>query len=74
MSDDDITDDPGGPGTSEENEMTKADLSMCLIVRDDRLLERAVASVRPHVEEICIACTSREPEDQERARALADRF
>jgi glycosyltransferase involved in cell wall biosynthesis/tetratricopeptide (TPR) repeat protein len=52
----------------------RAEITACFIVRGDPLLERAVASIRPHVTEVAIACTSPEPEDQERARALADRF
>ena len=34
--------------------MTKANLSMCFIFRDDPLLEQAVASVRPYCRQICI--------------------
>src|SRR6185312_11029381 len=33
---------------------TKAPVSLCMIFRDDPLLEQAVASVRPYVEQVCI--------------------
>lgn len=49
-------------------------ISACIIHRDDPGLARAVASIRPGVDEVVIVDTGSQPEAQEAARLLADRF
>jgi len=42
---------------------TKAPVSLCMIFRDDPLLEQAVASVRPYVEQVCIVVDDDAPSE-----------
>lgn len=54
---------------------TRANLSLCVIYRDDPLLEQAIASVRPYVAEICIVVDEDAPGDSKNlVKRLADRW
>jgi glycosyltransferase involved in cell wall biosynthesis len=54
--------------------LAKAKISACLITRDDAKVASAVASIRKHVDEVCICDTGSKPEQREKNRKLADRF
>lgn len=49
-------------------------ISACLIVKNDHRIERAVASIRDHVDEVCIVDTGSTDGTAEIAERIADRF
>src|ERR1019366_2203161 len=60
-------------GEGDNCPMSKAPISACLIFRDDPLLEQAVASVRPYVDQICVVIDEDAPDGSyERAVTVAD--
>jgi len=52
----------------------KAPASLCVIVKNDPILERCISSLRDYVEEVVIVDTGSTPENQAIAKGLADTF